>query len=118
MRQKDIIRYETEVDRDKVVVDTTVGTDIIAKPKWDSFENNHFAMRRRLVAIFLRVANQLICRIRAGKRVSKIRNWIAMNNIKTKQDMIQKVDEDYRKAIKSGVVDTDDGTGHIRNLRF
>ena len=57
MRHKDINRYETEIDKDRVVVDTTASTDIIAKPKWDSFENNHFAMRRRLVAIFLRVAN-------------------------------------------------------------
>jgi len=57
MRAKDVERYSTEVNSDLVVVDTTALQDLVAKPKWDSFENNHFAMRRRLVAIFLRVAN-------------------------------------------------------------
>ena len=75
-------------------------------------------MRRRLVAIFLRVANQFICRLRAGKRLIKIKTWITQNNIKNRADMIQKVNEDYKKAIKSGVVDNDDGTNHIRNIRF
>jgi hypothetical protein len=32
--------------------------------------------------------------------------------------MIIKVNEDYKKAIKAGVVDIDDGSGHIRNIRF
>ena len=75
-------------------------------------------MRRRLVAIFLRVANQLICRMRAGKRLNKVKAWITQHNIKTKNDMIFKVNEDYKKAIKAGVVDIDDGSGHIRNIRF
>jgi len=69
MRDTDCNRFETQVDLDKVVVNTTTVTDITAKPKWDAFENNHFAMRRRLVSIFLRVSNKLICRIRAGKRL-------------------------------------------------
>jgi hypothetical protein len=42
-------------------------------PKWDVYENNHFAMRKRLVAIFLKVANKQITRMRAGKRLKKIR---------------------------------------------
>jgi len=32
--------------------------------------------------------------------------------------MVRKVDEDYKKAIKSGVVDNDDSTNHIKNIRF
>ena len=75
-------------------------------------------MRRRLVAIFLRVANQLICKMRAGKRLNKLKAWITQHNIKTKTDMIIKVNEDYKKAIKAGVIDIDDGSGHIRNIRF
>jgi len=51
-------------------------SDLTAKPKWDSFENNHFAMRKRLVDIFLRNANKLICRLRAGKRLDAIKKWI------------------------------------------
>ena len=76
MRANDCGRFVTKIDSDKVVVDTTALADLEAKPKWDAFENNHFAMRRRLVSIFLRNANKLICRLRAGKRLDKIREWI------------------------------------------
>ena len=44
-------------------------------------------MRRRLVAIFLKVAQQQISQIRAGKRLSKIKTWIANNGIKNRLDM-------------------------------
>ena len=76
MRAKDCGRFATEIDSDKVVVDTSALSDLAAKPKWDAFENNHFAMRRRLVSIFLRTANKLICRLRAGRRLDLIRKWI------------------------------------------
>ena len=56
--------------------------------------------------------------MRAGKRLLKIKAWITHHNIKTKADMIFKVNEDYKKAIKSGVVENDDGSGHIKNIRF
>lgn len=69
MRERDCGRFDTVVDQDKVVVDTTASGELTMKPKWDSFQNNHFAMRRRLVGIFLRVANKLISRLRAGKRL-------------------------------------------------
>ena len=48
----------------------------------------------------------------------KIKAWISQNNIKTRADMVYKVNEDYKKSIKSGVVDNDDGSNHIRNIRF
>ena len=56
MRNEDVHRFATQVDRDKVVVPTEV--NITAQPKWDVYENNHFAMRKRLVGIFLKVANK------------------------------------------------------------
>jgi len=87
MRDKDQCRFATEVDSDKVVVDINAQRDIVARPKWDAFENNHFAMRRRLVAIFLKVANLFISRLRAGKRLTKIKSWIASNGIKNRFDM-------------------------------
>lgn len=96
MRDSDCHRFSTEVDKDKVVVDNTAATDIVAKPKWDAFENNHFAMRRRLVSIFLRVSNMLISRLRAGRRLKKIFQWIEDNNIKTREDMKIKVAEDFK----------------------
>lgn len=98
MRAQDCSRFATEVDKDKVVVDTTAATDIVAKPKWDAFENNHFAMRRRLVSIFLRVSNTLISRLRAGKRLKKIFQWIEDNNIRSRDDMKIKVAEDFKQA--------------------
>lgn len=76
MRSKDCHRYTTQADQDFVVVDTTSKNDITNQPKWDSFENNHFAMRRRLVDIFLRNSNKLISRMRASKRLVKIKAWI------------------------------------------
>lgn len=71
MREKDITRYQPVLDDDRVAVDTSI--DLLAKPKWDAFENNHFAMRRRLVYIFLKNSNKLITRMRAEKRLVKIR---------------------------------------------
>lgn len=87
MRERDAHRFVTEVDSDKVVVDINAQKDIVARPKWDAFENNHFAMRRRLVAIFLKVANLFISRLRAGKRLTKIKAWIQSNGIKNRLDM-------------------------------
>jgi len=46
---------------------------MVSGPKWDVYENNHFAMRKRLVTIFLKVANKLIIRMRAGKRLIKLK---------------------------------------------
>tara|TARA_B100000780_G_scaffold105642_1_gene73969 strand:+ start:79 stop:234 length:156 start_codon:yes stop_codon:yes gene_type:complete len=46
---------------------------MVAGPKWDIYENNHFAMRKRLVTIFLKVANKLIIRMRAGKRLKSLK---------------------------------------------
>lgn len=71
MRDTDVRRFRHVYDSDRVVVDTTV--NLPEKPRWDSFENNHFAMRRRLVGIWLRATNLLITRTRAGKRLAKIK---------------------------------------------
>ena len=88
MRHRDCTRFGTVTNEDKVVVPIAASKEIAARPKWDAFQNNHFAMRRRLVDIFLRVANKLICRLRAGKRLTKLKNFIVGNNIKNKADMI------------------------------
>ena len=71
-------------DEDRVVVD--VQMDLAEKPKWDTFENNHFAMRRRLVHIFLKVSNKLITRMRAGKRLAKIKGRLANEGVRSKED--------------------------------
>jgi hypothetical protein len=55
-------------------------------------------MRKRLVNIFLRVSNKLICRLRAGKRLTKLKHWIQGNGIKNRADMKAMVAEDWKIA--------------------
>lgn len=118
MRHKDCTRFETHIDKDKVVVDITTGGDITAKPKWDVFENNHFAMRRRLVAIFLRASNKMISRIRAAKRLKQIQNWINERGIRTREEMKNEVALDNKKAQNTRVVDDSSAENDIRNVKF
>lgn len=118
MRETDCSNYQTKVDKDKVVVDITTVKDILAKPKWDNFENNHFAMRRRLVSIFLRASNKLICRIRAGKRLQKIWAWINSENIKSREEMKGKVEVDAKNSKNQRQEFGSDSANDIRNCRF
>jgi len=55
-------------------------------------------MRKRLVNIFLRVSNKLICLLRAGKRLTKLKHWIQGNGIKNRADMKAMVAEDWKIA--------------------
>lgn len=96
MRDQDRLRFATEVNRDKVVVPTDI--DIVAKPSWNVYENNHFAMRRRLVNIFLKVTNKLITRIRAGKRLVKIKQKFEDANAQNREDVKRMVAEDWKEA--------------------
>jgi hypothetical protein len=82
MRDRDVRRFGPVFDSDRVVIDVNV--QFPNPPKWDNFENNHFAMRRRLVAIFLKAANLLIIRSRAGKRLQKIKLKFKQENVKTR----------------------------------
>jgi hypothetical protein len=96
MRDKDIHRFSTETDQDKVVVDTSI--DLREKPKWDAFENNHFAMRRRLVNLFLKAANKLITRMRAEKRLVKIRVKLREAGVRNREDAKRLVAKDWKDA--------------------
>lgn len=69
MFHEDCSRFSIEVNRDQVVVDKKTVSAIAAKPRWDAFTNSHFAIRRRIVGIFLRATNKVIIRLRAGKRL-------------------------------------------------
>ena len=108
MRKKDCRRFGISTDSDMVVVDTTSGADIQNQPKWDHFENNHFAMRRRLVGIFLRVSNKLISQLRAGKRLKKIKQWVEQNDIRSREDMKRCVAADHKRAINMQLTDGDE----------
>lgn len=97
MRTKDVHRFTTEINTDKVVVPTDV--DISAQPKWDVFENNHFAMRKRLVDIFLKVANKQIIRMRAGKRLAKLKQRFRDLGVTSKEDCRRLVAEDWKDSL-------------------
>lgn len=118
MRQRDCTRFGTVINEDKVVVPITASKEITARPKWDAFQNNHFAMRRRLVDIFLRVANKLICRLRAGKRLQKLKYWIEGNAIRNRAEMRAKVAEDWKIAQNARQTDSNDSEDDIRNVKF
>ena len=62
-------------------------------------------MRRRLVNIFLRAANKVMSRLRAGRRLTKLRNWIESNGIKSREDMKEKVAEDFKISQNTRLVD-------------
>jgi hypothetical protein len=96
MRDSDVRRFKHTFDSDRVVVDTTVS--LPEKPRWDSFENNHFAMRRRLVGIWLRATNLLITRTRAGKRLAKIKWRLKQEGVRNRGDCRRFVIEDWKNA--------------------
>ena len=96
MRDNDVKRFRHVYDADRVIVDTTV--NIPEKPRWDSFENNHFAMRRRLVGIWLRATNLLITRTRAGKRLAKIKWRLKQEGVRTRADCRKFVIDDWKNA--------------------
>jgi hypothetical protein len=74
-------------------------------------------MRKRLVDIFLRVANKLITRLRAGKRLAKLKHFITGNEIRTRADMVKKVQEDWKIA-QNARQTGDESENDIRNVKF
>ena len=91
--------------------------EITEVPKWDVYENNHFAMRKRLVGIFLKVANKLIIRQRAGKRLIKIKKRFEEKRIANRDDAKRMVAEDWKNSLNMRV-GGDDDTDNINNVRF
>ena len=103
------------VDDDRVAVPTDL--DLKEQPKWDAFENNHFAMRRRLVALFLKASNKLITRMRAAKRLDKIRDKLRMTGAKTRDEVKKMVAEDWKAAQNLRLTDGDNES-NIENIKF
>jgi len=55
-------------------------------------------MRRRLVGIFLKVANKLITRIRAGKRLKQIKKRLEDFGVANREDAKRMVADDWKQA--------------------
>ena len=115
MRDRDVRRFTSAYDQDRVVIDTTL--KLSDPPKWDNFENNHFAMRRRLVAIWLKAANLLITRNRAGKRLAKIKQKLKQEGVKSRADARRFVVEDWKNALNIKVVENE-AEDNIENIKF
>lgn len=116
MRERDTMRFATVVNADKVVVPTNI--KLVEQPQWDMFKNNHFAMRKRLVSIFLKVANKLIIRMRAGKRLTKIKRRIIEMGVHNREDMKKMVAEDAKAAINMRQESAEEETDNIQNVGF
>ena len=84
MRKKDLSRYKTVVNNDKVVI--PVKNDLKSQPKWDVYKNNHFTMKKRLCIILLKAATKVIIRIRAGKRLKLIKKRLLEEKIFSRED--------------------------------
>lgn len=74
-------------------------------------------MRRRLVAIWLKAANLLITRNRAGKRLMKIKLKLREENIKTRADCRKFVINDWKNALNIRVVENE-AEDNIENIKF
>lgn len=111
MREEDCHRFATELNRDKVVVPTDI--NLKNRPSWNVFENNHFAMRRRLVGIFLKVTNKLITRIRAGKRLILIKKKFEEFNVQNREDVKKMVAEDWKNAQNARLTGSDEEETNI-----
>ena len=74
-------------------------------------------MRKRLIDIFLRVANKFIIRLRAGKRLAKIKARFDDEKIYSREDCKRMVNEDWKTAqnVRLGAGDDADD---INNIRF
>lgn len=80
----------------KVVVPVT--QELEQKPNWDEFQNSHTAMRKRTRDIFLKLANKLMTRLRAGRRLQRIKSKLKSDGIKSREDAKRMVEEDWRTA--------------------
>jgi hypothetical protein len=84
MRVKDLNRFKTVINSDKVVI--PVKNDIQLKPKWDVYKNNHFTMKKRLCIILLKTATKIIIRIRAAKRLKQLKKRLLEEKVFTREE--------------------------------
>jgi uncharacterized protein YpuA (DUF1002 family) len=65
----------------------------------------------------LKVSNKLITRMRAGKRLTKIKERFKSENVKSKADAKRMVQEDWKTAQNVRLTD-DDTEDNIANVKF
>lgn len=82
------------------------------------YDNNHFASRKRLVGVFLKVTNKLITRIRAGKRLKLIRQRLEEHRVFSREDAKRLVAEDWKNAQNARLEDSGENETNIKNVQF
>ena len=116
MRAGDTGRFASEINADKVLV--PVITEVASAPKWDVYKNNHFTMRKRLVTIFLKVANRMIIRKRAGKRLLAIKKKLADEKVTNRAECKKMVAEDWKNSLNARLESGDGETDNIDNIKY
>jgi len=74
-------------------------------------------MRKRSRDIFLRITNKLMTRLRAGKRLAKIKSKLKADGIKSRDDAKRMVEEDWKTAQNVRIVDNEN-EDNVRNVKF
>lgn len=74
-------------------------------------------MRRRLVALFLKASNKLITRMRAEKRLVKIRVTLREAGVRSKEECKKFVAQDWKNAENIRMTDSEN-EGNIKNMKF
>lgn len=92
-REKDINRYHSEFDKDKVLVD--INRDIKSQA---GYNKQSFELRRRCLDIFRKALNKILIRHRAGKRLMMIKNRFKNEQVKNREDCQRMIREDWKTA--------------------
>ena len=74
-------------------------------------------MRKRTNQIFLRIANKLITRLRAGKRLQRIKDKLKSEGVKNREDARRMIAEDWRTAQNIRISDNEN-ENDVRNIKF
>jgi hypothetical protein len=117
MREQDASRFKPEFNREAVFVEVDRIAAMEAEPAWDILANNHFSTRRKLMDLIVKAANKVLIRIRAQKRLDKLKKLFRKNQIRTRANMKEFVIEENKTAMLKG----GEGTGEsddIRSLKF
>ena len=75
-------------------------------------------MRKRLVDIFLKVANRQIIRQRAGRRLRKIKERFAERGVTSREECKKLVAEDWKDSMNIKSAEDEEALENITNIRF
>lgn len=86
MQKQDIKRRNFEHNRDRILIEPNQDLSINGQPCWDLLINNHFTLMRIHLMKFLQNAGKIIIRIRAQKRLTKIKAFLDKFKIRKRSD--------------------------------